>query len=238
MIPRNANHALNILNAAARDEPVKYLSEDLDAAALRVNNDANVYGNHFTKFKPMYAHPLPTSRPRYDAERMMKKLNNMPRQERVAAAASWGLAWCIEELYMQGCPVSQENATGFTPLHVACRFDFIDCVTVLMNIGLEPTAGIDVNDETMNFLTPLEVAISSNSAKCAAYLASKGGLRRIERPIEGYRSILDVDHVTKFPWLPKMGQQPDDFYLKRVNRAVDDQARNLGMSVEMMNGNV
>ncbi|GMH66620.1 hypothetical protein TrLO_g6671 [Triparma laevis f. longispina] len=238
VIPRNANHALNILNAAARDEPVKYLSEDLDAAALRVNNDANVYGNHFSKFKPMYAHPLPTSRPRYDAERMMKKLNNMPRQERVAAATSWGLAWCIEELYMQGCPVSQKNATGFTPLHVACRFDFIDCVTVLMNIGLEPTAGIDVNDETMNFLTPLEVAISSNSAKCAAYLASKGGLRRIERPIEGYRSILDVDHVTKFPWLPKMGQQPDDFYLKRVNRAVDDQARNLGMSVEMMNGNV
>ena len=81
VIPRSANHALNILNATARDEPVKYLSEDLDAAALRSNNEANVYGNHFTKFKPVYAHPLPTSRPRYDAERMMKKLNNMPRQE-------------------------------------------------------------------------------------------------------------------------------------------------------------
>ena len=64
VIPRNANHALNILNAAARDEPVKYLSEDLDAAAKREVNDSNVYGNHYTKFRPMFAHPLPTSRPR------------------------------------------------------------------------------------------------------------------------------------------------------------------------------
>ena len=52
---------------------------------------------------------------------MMKKLNNMPRHERVAAAASWGLAWCIEELYMHGCTVSNMDPTGFTPLHIAAR---------------------------------------------------------------------------------------------------------------------
>ena len=100
---------------------MKYLSEDLDAAAKREINNANVYGNHYTKFTPLFAHPLPTSRPRYDNERMMKKLNNMPRHERVTAAASWGLAWCIEELYMQGCPVSNRDVTGFTALHIAAR---------------------------------------------------------------------------------------------------------------------
>ena len=112
VVPRNANHHLNILNAAARDEPVKYLSEDLEAAAQRDIASADVYASHFTKFKPMFSHPLPTSRPRFDNERMMKKINNMPRHERAATASAWGLAWCIEELYMQGCPVNVPNETG------------------------------------------------------------------------------------------------------------------------------
>ena len=141
VLPRNANHHLNILNAAARDEPVKYLSEDLEAAAKRSNEETNIYASHFTKFKPLFAHPLPTSRPRFDNEKLMKKLNNLPRHERAAAASSWGLAWCIEELYMQGCPVDNVNVTGFTPLHIACRFDFVDCVEVLLNIGLEQSSG-------------------------------------------------------------------------------------------------
>ena len=138
-IPQNSNNALNILNASARDEPIKYLSEDLHYASKKALSDAADHGGKFTKFKPMFAHPLPTSRPRYDAELQMKKINNMPRHLRVHAAASWGLGWCIEELYMMGCDVSFRDKTGFTPLHVACRFDFIDCVRVLINIGLEPT---------------------------------------------------------------------------------------------------
>ena len=91
--------------------------------------------------QPLLAHPRPTRRPRFDPAKFMKKLNNLPRHERAAAASSWGLAWCIEDLYMQGCPVDNVNVTGFTPLHIACRFDFVDCVEVLLNIGLEQSSG-------------------------------------------------------------------------------------------------
>ena len=228
IVPKNANHALNILNAAARDEPIKYLAEDLAAAFDRHEKETNIYASHFTKFKPLFSHPLPTSQPRFDAERMMKKLNNMPRDQRTAAAASWGLAWCIEELYMQGCSVSIANNTGYTPLHIAARFDFVDCVQVIVNIGLEPSSKVDINAETKSFLTPLRVAISSNSVNCARALASKGGVEWIKRPLEGYRSVTDVDAVIKYPWLKKMGQQPEDYVLKRPFRAVDDKAKNLG----------
>jgi hypothetical protein len=228
VVPKNANHALNILNAAARDEPIKYLAEDLAAAYKRHEQDTNIYASHFTKFKPLFSHPLPTSRPRFDAERMMKKLNNMPRNQRVAAAAAWGLAWCIEELYMQGCPVSVANNTGYTPLHIAARFDFVDCVQVILNIGMEPSALVEINAETKSYLTPLRVAICSNAVNSARLLASLGGLEKIERPKEGYRTILDIDGVTKFPWLPAMGTQPEDYTLKRPVRAMDDQAKNLG----------
>lgn len=204
------------------------MSEDLAAAYEQQQKDSNIYASHFTKFKPMYAHPLPTSRPRFDAERMMKKLNNMHRNERVAAAAAWGLAWCIEELYMQGCSVSCTNNTGFTPLHIAARFDFVDCAQVILNVGMEPSSGVNINAETKSFLTPLRVAISSNSVDCARLLAGKGGKEFIVREKEGYRSVLDIDAVEKYPWLPKMGQQPPDYTLNRPNRAIDDKAKNLG----------
>ena len=109
---------------------------------------------------------------------------------------------------------------------------------VLVNIGLEPSSGMDIDAETMSYLTPLEVAISSNAVKVAAFLASKGARRKIDRPIPGYRSILDADFTTKFPWIEKMGEQPPDFAMRRVNRAIDDKAKNLGVSVEMLSGSV
>ena len=118
------------------------------------------------------------------------------------------------------------------------RFNFIDCVQVLVNIGLEPSSSLDIDAETMSYLTPLEVAISSEAVDVAAFLASKGARRRIDRPIPGYRSVLDADFTTKFPWIAKMGEQPEDFAMRRVTRAVDDRARNLGVNVEMLNGSV
>ena len=208
------------------------MAEDLQAAYDRSVRDTDIYANHFTKFKPLFSHPLPTSRPRFDAERMMKKLNNMPRNQRTAAAAAWGQAWCIEELYMQGCPVGIANNTGFTPLHIAARFDFVDCIRVILNIGIEPSSKVDVNAETTNFLTPLRIAISGNAVESARLLASKGGVEKIKRPLSGFRSVLDANARIKFPWLKKMGEQPEDYTMKRVNRAIDDKAKNLGMPWE------
>ena len=135
VIPRNPHHSLNVLNATARDEPIKHMAADMDAADLRYHSKQDVYAAHFTKFKPLFSHPLPTGRPRYDCEKLVKKLNNLPREERAAAAAFWGNAWCIEEIYMQDCPVNSINSTGFTPLHIAARFNYVDCVQCLLNIG-------------------------------------------------------------------------------------------------------
>lgn len=119
-------------------------------------------------------------------------------------------------------------------MHIAARFNFEDCAQVLVNIGLEKSAGVDINAETRSYLTPLAVAVASNSTATAAFLAGKGAKMSIPRPKEGYRSVLDADSLVKFPWLPKMGKGPEDYTLKRVNRAIDDQAKNLGMSVELL----
>ena len=228
LVPRDPVHAMHILNAAARDEPIKYLSEDLAAAQMRAAAMAGIYTANFTKFKPLFSHPLPTSLPRFDCENMMKRLNNLPRSKRCAAAAAWGLSWCIEELYMMGCPVAVESSTGFTPLHIAARFNFVDCCEVLLNIGLEPSSNVNVNAETKSYLTPLAVAFANMSIDSAKLLISKGGIEVIPRPIEGFRTVLDIDAPHKYPWAKKDGlTQPDDYTFSKPIRVVDDIAREL-----------
>jgi len=168
----------------------------------------------------------------------MKKLNNLPRHERAAAAAFWGNSWCIEELYMQDCPVNATNLTGFTPLHIAARFDYVDCVKCLLNIGNEKSSGINVNAETEGFLTPLRVALASNSLRCAELLVKAGGIEKIPREKSGVRTVLDMDEVLQYKWpearegnameLGAIATCPDDYKFKRsTDRAIDNLAQAL-----------
>jgi len=238
-IPRNPSHSLNVLNATARDEPIKHMAADMQAADIRFHNKQDAFRANFTKFKPLFNHPLPTGRPRFDCEKLMKRLNNLSRGERAAAAAFWGNAWCIEEIYMQDCPVNTTNSTGFTPLHIACRFNYKDCVHCLLNIGLEPSSGVDVNAETESYLTPMRVAIASGAVDCIELLTAAGGVDKILREKTGFRSILDMDEVLKYKWPNKRDgdeegdfedcAEPDDYLFKRsTDRAIDNKAANLG----------
>ena len=85
---------------------------------------------------------------------------------------------------------------------------------------------MDVNAETKSYLTPLAIAIASGSIETAQLLASKGGLTVIPRPIEGFRSVLDLDSVQKYPWIDSENQ-PEDYTIARPVRVVDDLAKEL-----------
>ena len=102
------------------------------------------------------------------------------------------------------------NRSGYTPLHVAAARNFPECVRVLLNMKMD----ILVNATTSKGYTPLYLARSCGAPECAVMIEAAGGAYSVERPIKGYRSILDinVDVPSAVPF---------------VNRAADDEARNL-----------
>ena len=109
------------------------------------------------------------------------------------------------------CPLQRAQQNGVHPTTYAAARNHHRCVEVLLNMSMD----IEVNAVTNKGYTPLYLAVACNSALSVQMLVSAGGVESTDKPMSGYRSILDlpVEAPTVVPF---------------ANRAVDDRARNLG----------
>ncbi|CAM9371221.1 unnamed protein product [Scytosiphon promiscuus] len=163
----------------------------------------------YLRWTPIFPHPLPTSYELFENERRLRRIGVLPPEDRVLAAAAAGYAWCVEELFAQGCPIETKKGSGITPLHVAATRNDPDTVRVLLNMKA------DVNPTNLSGATPLSCAIGGEGGpdgQCATLLRASGGLLRLVEDTVGPGSILDVP-------------------LQRPRRVMDDSAENSGRMV-------
>ncbi|CAM9684833.1 unnamed protein product, partial [Sphacelaria rigidula] len=88
----------------------------------------------YIKWTPVLPHPLPISYESFANERELRRLAVLPPEGRVLAAAATGHAWCVEELFAQGCPVDKKCGSGLTALHIAAARNDAMVVKVLLNM--------------------------------------------------------------------------------------------------------
>jgi hypothetical protein len=82
----------------------------------------------------MYNHPLGGARG-IEGQGLLRTLHYLPPEARVAAAVGRNAAWLVEALALTGHDCKVASASGYTPLHTAARYDFWECVTVLIAAG-------------------------------------------------------------------------------------------------------
>ncbi|CAM9661756.1 unnamed protein product [Chrysoparadoxa australica] len=155
------------------------------------------------KWTPLLPNPIPVGYPRFEAERLMKKINLLHPSKRVMAAAAYSHAWCLEELFRRGCPFDVKNGTGYAPLHISSCHGDAECCRVLLNIG-EPH--VHVNAATSSGFTPLFLA---KTTECASLIRAAGGVTHLPEHEIRPAGILDLE-------------------VKRPRRSMDDQAEELG----------
>jgi ankyrin repeat protein len=144
------------------------------------------------RYQPLFKHPLPVSDHSAYHDTNLRRATCCALENQVAAAVTFGDAWVLEELYMQGAPVNIADKSGFTPLHLAVQMNSFECVMVLIN------AGADVNATTLSGVTPLYLAVAAGGNEAAAVLRENGGLMEIDLSGQGAPiKALDVDLPTK-----------------------------------------
>ena len=79
---------------------------------------------------PLLAHPMPVGTEKQENDLAMKRLRLMPIPKRIEAAVLQNKPWCVEELYLQGCPPDEPNRMGYRPLHLAASYNYQECVKV------------------------------------------------------------------------------------------------------------
>ena len=198
-----------LLQNIARRQPILQLTEE--RAALQIAKDREGVQKGGYVYVPTMKHPLEMGLEKFEADKCMRRLRLCSMDKRIEAATVMNQPWCIEELYMLGAPCNVPNKMGYTPLHIAAARNHHRCVEVLLNMSMD----IEVNAVTNKGYTPLYLAVACNSALSVQMLVSAGGVESTDKPMSGYRSILDlpVEAPTVVPF---------------ANRAVDDRARNLG----------
>ena len=140
---------LNLLRAIARSEGLQNGKIDTcDKSKI-----TNVVGNK--KYFPILKHPLPVSISRHDHEKALCKVMSSPVEYQGIAAITLGDAWALEEVYMRSGDVVLKEKNGSYPIHVAVQLNSIDCVMVLIHIG------VDINKTNSLGFTPLQLAKSS-----------------------------------------------------------------------------
>ena len=147
------------------------LDEEVDCTALLkriVKSDAIVAtGTPRLRYIPIYRHPLPVSKHRHEHDFVLRRVLSSPLDKQVAAAVTIGDPWTLEEVYMRGAPAEVQEANGYTPLHVACEGNKIECVLVLLNIG------VDVNVTSLAGITPLYLARAARAKEVEVLLVEK-----------------------------------------------------------------
>ncbi len=103
-------------------------------------------------YHPIYKHPLPVSEHRYDHENHLRRILSCKIPFQGMAAITKGDAWSLEEVYMRNGKDCLADRDGVPPLHVSVQLNQLECVQVLLNIG------VDINEANQYGYTPLRVA--------------------------------------------------------------------------------
>ena len=144
------------------------------------------------RYQPLFKHPLPVSDHSAYHDTNLRRATCCSLDNQIAAAVTFGDAWVLEELFMQGAPVNIADKNGFTPLHLAVQMNSFECVMVLIN------AGAEVNATTLSGVTPLYLAVAAGGNEAAAVLRENGGLMEIDLSGQGAPiKALDVELPTK-----------------------------------------
>lgn len=102
-------------------------------------------------------------------------------------AITRGDAWVLEEVYMRGGPSTLQGKNGSTPIHLAVQMKSIDCIMVLINIG------VDLNVVNNMGFTPRFLAHSANATQIEKLLVENGALMVLQSHFESPLStVLDV----------------------------------------------
>lgn len=146
-----------LVRAVVRDEPLlQQLAEHKQTRA---------------GFTPIYKHPLPFGEERFDHEALLRRLTVLPVHKRAQAAVNYRNAWVLEQMYMDGVPVDlPDGKSNYRPLHIAASHNSVECVQVLLNIG------VDVNSTTVSGFTPLFMAVSNSATQCIEILREHGAV--------------------------------------------------------------
>jgi hypothetical protein len=136
------------------------------------------------KYLSIYKHPLPISKHRYHHEVVLKRVMSCTLDKQVYAAVVSRDAYTLEEVYMQGAAVNLKNPlNGFTPLHLAVQGNDIDCVKMLLHIG------VDVNTISLSGCTPLYL-VKAKQAEEIGLLLIKHGAKLYNDPPRIYGTTI------------------------------------------------
>lgn len=142
------------------------------------------------RFSPLFKHPLPMSEERYAREAALRRVMSARLSAQAAGAVALREPWVLEEVYMRGnsvnpsdfflvnrqtgAPATVPNSNGFTPLHLAVQLNDIQCIRVLLNIG------VDIDAVTASGFTPLYISIATGSKEAEALLREKGARMHVD----------------------------------------------------------
>jgi hypothetical protein len=170
---------LNLLRAIARSEGLQNGTHD--------NPKVPAVGNR--KYFPILKHPLPVSITRYDHENALRKVMSTPIEYQGIAAITLGDAWALEEVFMRSGNVVLKEKNGSYPIHVAVQLNSIDCVMVLIHIG------VDINKTNALGFTPLQLAKSSGHTQMETLLLQHKARLNFDADAEkviNNKTVLDV----------------------------------------------
>ncbi len=114
------------------------MSDDEDSYNLLVSIARSeglkaTYGKQ-KSYVPLFRHPLPVSDTRFIHENVLVRVLSCKIEEQAVAAISLNCAWSLEEVFMRGGPSVLKNSF---PIHAAVQANSVDCIMVLLNIGID-----------------------------------------------------------------------------------------------------
>lgn len=166
--------------------------EPEDAVALQRSiarsEGLNTVSTKIKSYLPLYKHPLPVSDSRFAHEDSLRKILSCKVSFQGIAAITKGDAWALESVYMHNGIAALKGKNGSDPIHLAVQSNSIDCVMVLINIG------VDLNAKNSHGFTPLFLANSAGLLKMKKLLIENGAKLTVERIAdqEPAGTILDV----------------------------------------------
>lgn len=166
---------LNLLKSIARSEGL--------------NSKKNEDGNNLKRYFPILKHPLPISDHRHEHEKILRKVLSCKREFQGIAAITLGDAWSLEEVFMRDGQVVLQDKNGSHPIHIAVQMNSIDCLMVLINIG------VDLNKRNNLGFTPLQIARASSYTQVEKLLIENNAKLDFDENAERimhHHSILDV----------------------------------------------